>query len=263
MTAAARGSTIDVMHPRSSGRRIPLVAALALLVLVTTAATATAAARFPMTFDYTASAVVVRHEWTELDRDWPEKCRSWVKGRGFVEQKAAAGGGTLRVDDNGAYLYGLTSEKLRGGIERVITYRGHSAPTIAECAPCGATEYGPCREERPDVIWHDTCGPRDGRFELNLLLTGSALFIRPGMDDQDILDHCEEVEPAGVLPGPSSLYVDSVKANGAGRALTRLKVGGRKTIRFRSRRGRCTRIGRVGEHACETVKATLVFRRTT
>lgn len=262
-TAAARGPTIDVMRSPPARRRAPLVAALTAILLLTATAATAVAARYPMTFDYTVRSVSVRQEWSEQTRGWPKKCRAWVKGRGFVTQKGEESGGTLTIDDNGAYVYGLTSDdRMRGSIERVITYRGHTIPETAECVPCGATEYGPCREERPDVIWHDTCGPKSGRFELHLMLTGSRLYTRPGMYDQDVLEHCEEPDYPGVDTGPSGLYIETVTAQGAGRALTRLKAGGRKTVRFLSRRGRCSRIGKVGEHTCETMKATIVFRRT-
>lgn len=253
-------------HRLTRHRRVPLVAALAtFLLLVTTAATtATAvAARFPMTFDYTVRSASVRQEWSAQTRGWPNKCRVWIKGRGFVEQKGEESGGTLKIDDNGSYVYGLTSDdRMRGSIERVITYRAHTIPENGDCGPCD-TEYGRCEEARPDVIWHDTCGPKSGRFELHMMLTSPRLDIRPGMYDQDILDHCREVDTNYADPGPSSLYVGTVTAAGAGRSLPRLRVGGRKTVRFLSRRGRCRQIGKVGDHTCETVKATIVFRRAT
>lgn len=237
-------------------------AALALLLLAVTAA-ATAAATFPRQFDWTVRSATVRHEWTYLSRGYPRKCRGWIKGRGFVEQKAVVASGSMEVDDNGAYKYAIVSAPLRGSIERVVTYRGHAIPQVQPCVPCGPlSEWGECKEVRPDVTYHDSCGPRDGRFELDLALIDSSLYLRPGMDG-DVLDRCPEIDESYADPGPGSdIAIDRRELRGAGRRLLRMRVGAAAPISWNSREGSCSRLGKVGEHECVTVKATIVFRRT-
>lgn len=255
---------MPLLPPRLRPAVALVVTGLALLLLATTAPSATAAGQFPRQFDWTLRTATVRHQWTELSRTYPQRCKAWLKNRSFIEQKSTGASGSMKVEDNGSYEYGNVEEdKLRGTIERVITVRGHSVPDTPACSPCGPlSEYGPCRGERPDITYHDTCGPKDGRFEWYMMLNGAQLLVRPGMPN-DSLESCPELDGLYAHEGPSDdISVDTVILPSGGRQLLRLGVGARRTLEVTDRKGRCDRLGKVGMHSCVTVKATIVVRRT-
>lgn len=242
---------------------LSLAAALIVALLLTTA-TAHAVSRTPKAYAFTVTSVELRDAWSDQSRRYPDRCESWIKGSGLIRQTAQETGSNIELDwIGGAWLTIGREFKTRGTFERTIDYRGHVMPNQRPCTPCGPlSEYGPCRPVVPDEHVRNTCGPRDGSFEMHLASDGPKMTLFAGMGSLDHIERCPEIDANWITDGPYSPDYGPVSVAGGTSRLLRMAVGDRRTLRFAGRRGRCSRLGRRGAHVCSSIAATIVFKRT-
>lgn len=239
--------------------RFPWAAVLAALLLGALATAPASAAQF----DYTVVSIRTRYIWTEHDRGYPKKCESWTKGGGVVEQTAAEFGGAIDLDLLSGALLGADSRRTRGTVTRTIDYTGHTAPEAQPCVPCD-TEYGRCREAKPDTTVRQTCGPKQTSVDVSLSAYGQGLTLTAPFGADKLLAHCPEPDDPDEIAdlSPSDKDYGKVTLRNGAKRLYALAVKERLTLEFTGRRGRCAQIARRGDHRCVTTAAKIVFRRT-